>query len=82
MIGPPQKRYKERKADKDVSAIFQGGETVVGVGLLANYLVDSENDLTTLPEGLPPGSVAYTADLTGMWQKGPDGNWHKIGGDD
>lgn len=65
-----------------MSFSYQGGEEVVGTGLLANYLVDSEADLEALPVHVAPGSVAYTADLTGMWQKGVDGTWHAIGGEE
>ena len=61
---------------------FQGGETVQGTGFVAQYLVDSEADLETLPDHVAPGSVAYTADLTSMWQKGVDGTWHAIGGEE
>lgn len=61
--------------------ILQKSHYEPGTGNIAEALVDAESDLADLPEEYAPGSVAYTADLTSMWQKGPDGNWHKIGGE-
>lgn len=45
-------------------------------------LVDSENDLATIPEDAPAGSVAYTADLSQIWIKSISGVWTltQIGG--
>ena len=49
----------------------------------ATYMVDSATDIATPPEEnskLEFGSIAYTADFTGMWQKDGSGNWVKVGG--
>lgn len=45
-------------------------------------LVDSENDLASLPAEIPAGSVAYTADLSSIWMKSISGTWTltQIGG--
>lgn len=43
-------------------------------------LVDGQSDLAGLPADAAPGSVAYTADMTGMWMKDNAGAWKKIGG--
>ena len=43
-------------------------------------LVDSAADLTSLPDDTAPGSVAYTADFSGMWMKNNAGKWQEIGG--
>ena len=49
----------------------------------ASYLLGSSADINSPPEEnsqLAPGSVAYTADLTNMWQKNASGQWVKVGG--
>lgn len=38
-------------------------------------LVDSESDLSDLPDDFPPGSIAYTADLSSIWIKSNSGVW-------
>ncbi len=43
-------------------------------------LVDSAADLPSLPDDTAPGSVAYTADFSGMWMKDNAGKWQEIGG--
>ena len=59
---------------------FQGGETVQGTGFVAQYLVDSEDDLIDIPSHVAPGSTAYTADMSHIWQKANDGTWTSMGG--
>ena len=44
----------------------------------AEYLIDSESDLSSIPD-VAPGSVAYTPDLSYMAMYDGD-NWHQIGG--
>jgi len=49
----------------------------------ATYMVDSAADIPSPPDEnslLSAGSVAYTADLTQMWQKDGNGQWVKVGG--
>ena len=49
----------------------------------ATYLLDSASDIVTPPEEdaqLAAGSIAYTADFSGMWQKNSSGTWVKVGG--
>ena len=46
----------------------------------AEVMIESANDLDSLPEELAPGSVAYTASLSLMYMKGLDGTWSQIGG--
>lgn len=49
----------------------------------ATYMVDSEADIPNPPANnakLGAGSVAYTADMTKMWQKDGNGQWVKVGG--
>lgn len=36
--------------------------------------------LADLPSDLAPGTVAYTADMTNIFQKDLDGTWAKVGG--
>lgn len=45
-------------------------------------LVDSSSDLASIPETVPAGSVAYTADLSSIWIKAISGTWTltQIGG--
>ena len=43
-------------------------------------LIDSDSDLSDLPDKLSPGSVAYTASMSKMYMKSIDGTWTKIGG--
>ena len=42
-------------------------------------MIESSSDLTDLPEDAAPGSIAYTAGLSAMYQKGLDGTWVQIG---
>lgn len=46
----------------------------------SNSSEDLQASLASLPPELAPGSMAYTADLTSMFQKDLDGTWAKIGG--
>lgn len=44
-------------------------------------MVESGDDLASLP-AYPPGSYAFTAGCTAMWQLGTDGTWvQMIGGE-
>lgn len=49
----------------------------------ASFLLGSAADIYSPPaenDKLAPGSIAYTADLTSMWQKNDGGQWVKVGG--
>ena len=49
----------------------------------AEYMIGTSADINSPPEEnnkLLPGSIAYTADLTNMWQKNASGQWVKVGG--
>ncbi len=49
----------------------------------ATYMVDGPADIPSPPaenSKLAEGSIAYTADLTQMWQKDGNGQWVKVGG--
>lgn len=43
-------------------------------------LIDSSSDLSSLPDDLAPGSMAYTASLSDMYMKAINGTWTQIGG--
>lgn len=45
---------------------------------VANILVESESDLTNLPDTIAAGSIAYTAGFAYMWQKSISGTWVAI----
>lgn len=45
------------------------------------WLVQSASELSTLPDTVGPGSVAYTADLSFMGMMDEDGQWQEIGGE-
>lgn len=38
-------------------------------------MVESEDDLTDLAGVVNPGSIAFTAGMTGIWQLKADGTW-------
>lgn len=40
-------------------------------------MISSEDDLNTLTN-YGPGTIAYLAGFTGIWQKGLDGSWEAI----
>lgn len=47
------------------------------------YMLGSAADIDSPPaenSKLEAGSIAYTADLTNMWQKNASGQWVKVGG--
>ena len=44
---------------------------------ITSVMVESSSDLESL-EGYFPGSVAYTAGFTSMWQLDADGQWVSI----
>lgn len=43
-------------------------------------LIESSSDLSSLPDDIAPGSVAYTASMSAMYMKAIDGTWTQIGG--
>lgn len=43
-----------------------------------HIMVTSENDIALLPDTLPPGTHAFTADGTSEWRKKADGDWATI----
>lgn len=45
------------------------------------FMIQSASDLTNLP-ACDAGSFAYLEDMTKMWQKGIDGTWKQVGGED
>lgn len=59
------------------------GAFVLGEGEHDGVLVESEDDLEVLPEGLyQPGALAHTAGWKKAWEMAPDGHWEPmIGGD-
>jgi len=47
------------------------------------YMLGSAADINSPPtenSRLEAGSLAYTADLTNIWQKNASGQWVKVGG--
>lgn len=50
------------------------GELHVGINT-PSILVNSEAELSDLPDTYPPGTVAYTAGFKAMWQLDTAGNW-------
>lgn len=42
------------------------------------YMVDSESDLTDLPDDTAPGSLAHTQGYVDRWEYGGDGSWTRI----
>jgi len=44
-------------------------------------MIQSASDLATLPT-CDAGSFAFLEDVTKMWQKGIDGSWKQVGGED
>lgn len=62
-----------------IIASSNGRETFPS-SLRREILVDSQEDLATLPDDTSPGSVAFTADMQSMWMKDNAGGWKKIGG--
>ena len=64
---------------------FVNGEEIAYVknglvlkGVTMQEMVGSEDDLVNLPEDIMPGSVAFTAGYSSMWQKAADGSWEEI----
>ena len=45
------------------------------------FMIQSASDLATLPT-CDAGSFAFLEDVTKMWQKGIDGSWKQVGGED
>lgn len=56
--------------------IFDG--TSLNSNNVSNILIESEADLSNLPETIEAGSIAYTAGFTYMWQKAINGSWVSI----
>ncbi len=49
----------------------------------AEYMLETAADIGSPPAEnslLEAGSIAYTADLTNIWQKNASGQWVKVGG--
>ena len=42
------------------------------------FLLDSADDFVLLPSNCPPGSKAYTSDMSAMWQMGVEGEWKRM----
>lgn len=63
-----------RNADMaNVNDYVKNGELYENAPITA-VMIESSSDLDSL-EGLQPGSVAYVAGFTSMWQLGADGEW-------
>lgn len=45
---------------------------------VSSVLVESQSDLADIPDAVSPGSLAYTAGFTKIWQKGFDGSWTEV----
>ena len=58
----------------------RSGNNLSTDSMKSSVLIEAEADLKGLPEELAIGSFAFTADFSGMWCKGLDREWHKIGG--
>lgn len=58
--------------------VSQFGNAVATDAMKCEVLVESESDLAALPENLATGSMAYTADFSGLWMKNIDGTWKTI----
>lgn len=43
-----------------------------------HIMVTAESDLALLPDTLPPGTHAFTADGTSEWRKKADGDWATV----
>jgi len=56
-----------------------GTQTQTDIGK-REILIDSADDLASIPADTAPGSVAYTADMLTMYMKANDGAWKRIGG--
>lgn len=41
------------------------------------FQIDAEADLASLPE-CAPGTIAYTNDMSKIWNKSNDGSWARI----
>lgn len=39
------------------------------------YILDNAEDITDITDECAPGSLAYTADLSDVWQLSPSGTW-------
>lgn len=46
--------------------------------ITATIMVESEADLSDLPNTIEVGSIAFAAGFGSMWQKGLDGTWEVI----
>lgn len=56
----------------------QHGNVIATDAMKCEILVEDESELENLPEGIAVGSMAYTADFSGLWMKGLDGAWKKV----
>jgi len=48
-----------------------------------NFIIDSASDIDSPPasyDDCAAGSMAYTPDMLNIFQKGNDGEWHRVGG--
>ena len=63
-------------------AIVKSSSGVLESANKCEVLLKNTAALSSLPDELAPGSVAYIANLTEMYMKDLDGDWQKIGGDD
>ena len=45
---------------------------------VSSILVESQSDLADIPASVAPGSLAYTAGFTKIWQKGFDDSWTEV----
>lgn len=58
--------------------VSQHGNSVATDAMKCEILVENEGELASLPEDIAVGSIAYTADFSGLWMKGLNGEWKKI----
>ena len=67
--------YLINSSNKTQFMVRNGIETSVSV---SSVLVESYDDLATLPDSISVGSLAYTAGFGEVYQKDFDGSWVEV----
>lgn len=60
---------------KEVAYVKNG---VLLKGTMEKIMVDDQSDLASLPEGIGPGSIAFTAGYASAWQKAANDTWGEV----
>ena len=63
--------------DSNKTNKFVDGSTIEDINS-ASVHIESESDLTGLPDEIPIGSLAYTTAFAKVWQKDFDGSWVEV----